>query len=72
MIATLGVRPLEVRPPDLRRGLRASFWRNAVSRVPRSWTVIKRASDVLVGVMIPQLSEDTTVSSGVEYRTVRF
>ncbi len=52
MIATLGVRPVEVRPPDLRRGLRASFWRNAVSRCARSWTAIKRASDVLLGAAL--------------------
>jgi lipopolysaccharide/colanic/teichoic acid biosynthesis glycosyltransferase len=52
MIATLGVRPRLRRAPELRTGLRVSFWRNATSRVPSSWITIKRASDVLIGSLV--------------------
>jgi lipopolysaccharide/colanic/teichoic acid biosynthesis glycosyltransferase len=49
MIATLGVRPEQVRPSELRTGLRICYWRNAVRQVPRSWHVAKRVMDVVAG-----------------------
>ena len=50
MIATVGTRTADAsRAAELRNVLRAIFWRNAIHKAPKSWFIIKRAMDIVIG-----------------------
>lgn len=52
MIATAGVRQTLAPPAELRTMLRARYWRTAARAVPRSWSALKRANDLVIGGLV--------------------